>query len=104
MPDNLILPDKELVNKFFNKYNLDFYYFKLALKHIKEFLLASLSKEFSAKTTDITEYSDNHRTTIDHFLLFMMILSVKRLSLRHRQNHLLNRQVFIVLISKNRVK
>ena len=68
MPDNLILPDNELVNKFFEKYKLEFYYSKPVLKHIKEFILAAISKGFSAKTTDIAEYSSNHRTTIAHFL------------------------------------
>ena len=68
MPDNLILPDNELVNKFFEKYKLEFYYSKPVLKHIKEFMLAATSKGFSAKTTDIAEYSSNHRTTIGHFL------------------------------------
>jgi len=33
-------------------------------------MLAAVSKGFSAKTTDIAEYSENHRTTIGHFLSY----------------------------------
>lgn len=68
MPDNYILPDNELIDKFLKENNLEFYYSKPVLKHIKEFMLASIEKGFSAKTTDIVEHSENHRTTIGHFL------------------------------------
>jgi hypothetical protein len=38
------------------------------VKHFKEFVVATSSKGFTAKTTDIAEFSVNHRTTIGHFL------------------------------------
>ena len=65
---NFILPHNELVNKFFEKTNLALYYTKPTVKHLKEFVIAATSKGFTAKTTDIAEYSPNHRTTIGHFL------------------------------------
>ncbi|AGB40410.1 transposase family protein [Halobacteroides halobius DSM 5150] len=68
MSNNFILPDNKLIDKFFDENNFNLYYSKPALKHIKEFILAGISKRFSSKTTDIAEYSENHRTTIGHFL------------------------------------
>lgn len=68
MPDNFILPNNKLIDKFFNEHNLKFYYSKPTLKHMKEFILAEVFKGFSAKTTNIAKYSENHRTTIGHFL------------------------------------
>lgn len=68
MSNNFILPDNKLINKLFEKYNLGFYYSKSVIKHMKEFIIASVSKGFSAKTVDISEHSNNHRTTIGHFL------------------------------------
>jgi len=38
------------------------------LKHISNIIITSASKGFSGKTTDFEEYSENHRTTIAHFL------------------------------------
>jgi len=38
------------------------------LKHITNIIISSASKGFSGKMTDIEEYSENHRTTIAHFL------------------------------------
>ncbi len=65
---NFMLSNNSLVNNFFNKNNFNLYYTKTAIKHIKEFVVAAVSKGFKAKTTDIAEYSSNHRTTIGHFL------------------------------------
>jgi hypothetical protein len=65
---NSILSNNELINKFFEENDLDFYYTKTAVKHLKEFVVAASSKGFTAKTTDIAEFSVNHRTTIGHFL------------------------------------
>lgn len=65
---NFILSNNALVNNYFKKINLDFYYTKAAAKHIKEFIVAATSKGFTGKTTDVAEYSSNHRTTIGHFL------------------------------------
>lgn len=68
MSKNFILPSNQLVDKFFEEYKLDFYYPPTVIKHLKEFFIASTAKGFTAKTTDISEYSSNHRTTIGHFL------------------------------------
>ena len=38
------------------------------LKHISNIIISSASKGFGGKMTDIEEYSENHRTTIGHFL------------------------------------
>ena len=38
------------------------------LKHISNIIISSASKGFSGKITDMEEYSENHRTTIAHFL------------------------------------
>ena len=65
---NSILANNDLVNKFFDKTDLNFYYSNTVVKHLKEFLVGATSKGFTAKTTDIAEYSVNHRTTIGHFL------------------------------------
>ena len=41
---------------------------KVPLKHISNIIISSASKGFSGKMTDIDEYSENHRTTVGHFL------------------------------------
>ncbi len=68
MSNNSILPNNQLIRKFFEEHRFSLYYSKPVVKHLKEFLLVATSKGFSAKTVDISEHSLNHRTTIGHFL------------------------------------
>lgn len=63
-----ILSENSLINNFFMKADLDFYYSKTAVRHLKEIIVAATSKGFTGKTTDIAEFSANHRTTVGHFL------------------------------------
>jgi hypothetical protein len=44
------------------------FFSSVPLRHITDIMLSAVSKGFSGKTTEMSEYSANHRTTISHFL------------------------------------
>lgn len=48
--------------------NLTKEYSKPVVKHIEEFIKSAVSKGYAGKTTDMAEFSENHRTTKSHFL------------------------------------
>ena len=44
------------------------FFSSVPLRHIEDILLSAVSKGFSGKTTEMAKFSENHRTTISHFL------------------------------------
>lgn len=65
---NTIMPNTSTIDKFFKNFNLPLYLGKTAVKHVKSFFKAAVTKGFNAKVTDIAEQSTHHRTTLGHFL------------------------------------
>ena len=57
-----------IVRNFFKSLGLDTIYSRIVLKHLVSFVTAMAIKGFSAKMTDVTEESQNHRTTQGYFI------------------------------------
>ena len=62
------IPANRLISNFFLALGFDTLYSCAIIKHLAAILTAMALKGFTAKTTDIEEVSDCHRTTISRFL------------------------------------
>ena len=63
----MMIPEKERIRKFLRSRGLDVFT-SVPEKHIVDIVTSATSAGFSGKTTQMCRYSENHRTTIGHFL------------------------------------
>lgn len=63
----MMITEKEEISKFLLDHEMD-YFTSVAKKHISEIMCATMKEGFTGKTAQMTAYSENHRTTMSHFL------------------------------------